>query len=156
MHYTLAVIGKCKPSPERELFEKYQKQLAHPLTLKECESKKREDAVRMEDEGQLLLAAARGDKKLPNPYIIALDERGKPMKSIRFASQLQRLEDEGHRHIVFLIGGADGHCDTVRNDANLLLSFGDATWPHMLVRAMLAEQLYRAHAILSGHPYHRE
>ena len=156
MNYTIAAIGKCKPSPEKALFEKYQAQLAAPLSLKECDSKKREDAVRMEDEGQLLLSAARADKKLPIPYIIALDERGKNMKSLAFAAKLKALEEDGHRHIAFLIGGADGHSAAVRKEANLLLSFGDVTWPHMLVRAMLAEQLFRAQCINSGHPYHRE
>ena len=88
--------------------------------------------------------------------IVLLDERGNSMSSIEFAKQLERWRDSGKREIRFLIGAADGHDEAQRKSADLLLSFGEATWPHLLVRAMLAEQLFRATSILANHPYHRE
>ena len=87
---------------------------------------------------------------------IALDERGEALSSMQLARKLERWRDDGKREARFLIGAADGHNETQRSDAELLLSFGPATWPHMLVRAMLAEQLFRATSILANHPYHRE
>ena len=87
---------------------------------------------------------------------VALDERGKQLESTAFAALLGRWRDDGVREVRFLIGAADGHEATLRQEADLLLAFGAATWPHMLARAMLAEQLWRATSILSGHPYHRD
>jgi len=86
---------------------------------------------------------------------VLLDERGKLMSSEAFAELLGRWRDEGVRECRFLIGAADGHGDAAREGADLLLGFGAMTWPHLLVRAMLAEQLWRATSILAGHPYHR-
>ncbi|MEI6485349.1 MAG: 23S rRNA (pseudouridine(1915)-N(3))-methyltransferase RlmH [Sphingomonadales bacterium] len=86
---------------------------------------------------------------------VVLDERGKDLPSAELAALLGRWRDDGAREVRFLIGAADGHDAPTRAQADLLLGFGRATWPHMLVRAMLAEQLYRAIAILDGHPYHR-
>ena len=85
-----------------------------------------------------------------------LDETGKVMSSVEFARQLERWRDDGVREARFMIGAADGFGDAERDGADLLLSFGRATWPHMLARAMLAEQLFRATSILANHPYHRE
>lgn len=86
---------------------------------------------------------------------VLLDERGKQLTSEIFAAQLGRWRDDGIREVRFVIGAADGHGDGARAEADLLLAFGAATWPHMLARAMLAEQLWRATSILAGHPYHR-
>jgi 23S rRNA (pseudouridine1915-N3)-methyltransferase len=86
---------------------------------------------------------------------VLLDERGKAMTSEAFATLLGRWRDEGVRETRFMLGAADGHSDAARASADLLLAFGPATWPHMLARAMLMEQLYRATTILAGHPYHR-
>jgi 23S rRNA (pseudouridine1915-N3)-methyltransferase len=86
---------------------------------------------------------------------VVLDERGKDMASTDLAALLARWRDDGAREVRFLIGAADGHDAGTRTGADLLLGFGRATWPHMLVRAMLAEQLYRALSILDSHPYHR-
>ena len=91
-----------------------------------------------------------------NSVTIVLDERGKALSSSQFAEKLEAWRDAGKREARFLIGAADGHEDEKRAGADLLLSFGPATWPHLLVRAMLAEQLYRATSILANHPYHRE
>ena len=84
-----------------------------------------------------------------------LDERGKSLRSEELAAQLERWRDDGMREVRFVIGAADGHSSSERAAADLLLSFGSATWPHLLARAMLMEQLYRATSILAGHPYHR-
>lgn len=101
------------------------------------------------------------DRGGPTPTALAplrtvlLDERGKQLDSERFATMLGRWRDEGVREVRFVIGAADGHTEATREGADLLLAFGTATWPHMLARAMLAEQLFRATSILAGHPYHR-
>jgi 23S rRNA (pseudouridine1915-N3)-methyltransferase len=86
---------------------------------------------------------------------VLLDERGRQLSSEEFAALLGRWRDEGVRETRFLIGAADGHGEAARSRADLLLAFGAMTWPHLMVRAMLAEQLWRATSILAGHPYHR-
>jgi len=91
----------------------------------------------------------------PGDVMIALDERGKSLTSPAFAQLMGRLRDEGESRVMFVIGGSDGLPGALRARAKNVLSFGSQTWPHLLVRAMLAEQLYRAVTILSGHPYHR-
>ena len=97
--------------------------------------------------------------KIPQPQTplrtILLDERGKAMTSVKFAQQLETWRDDGVREARFVLGAADGHSQSDRDQADLLLAFGPATWPHLLARAMLMEQLYRATSILAGHPYHR-
>ncbi len=95
------------------------------------------------------------DKIRPDAYVIALDERGKSLSSPDFARKIQDLMDQGRPCIQFIIGGADGLNDDIRKRADTLLSFGVQTWPHMMVRAMLMEQIYRARQIIAGHPYHR-
>lgn len=87
---------------------------------------------------------------------VALDERGQDLSSTALAQKLATWRDSGTREVRFLLGAADGHDEATRASADLLLAMGRATWPHMLARAMLAEQLYRASTILDGHPYHRE
>ena len=89
------------------------------------------------------------------PLVVALDERGKSLSSEAFAKQLARWRDAGETGATFLIGGSEGLPAPVKQRARIALSFGAQTWPHLLVRAMLAEQLYRAVTILAGHPYHR-
>ena len=91
-----------------------------------------------------------------NAVTIVLDERGDALPSTELARKLERWRDEGKREARFLIGAADGHDEDQRRKADLILSFGPATWPHLLVRAMLAEQLFRATSILANHPYHRD
>jgi 23S rRNA (pseudouridine1915-N3)-methyltransferase len=87
---------------------------------------------------------------------VLLDEKGEQLASAALAQKLGRWRDDGRREARFLIGGADGFDEADRGKADLLLAFGKATWPHLLARAMLAEQLYRATSILANHPYHRE
>lgn len=99
-----------------------------------------------------------GKVPLPNPssVTVVLDEKGEALSSTQLARMLEQWRDGGRREARFLIGAADGHDEAERAGADLLLSFGAATWPHLLARAMLAEQLFRATSILAGHPYHRE
>lgn len=131
--------GRIGRSSEAELVERYLKRIDWPVRMTELPD--------------------RGGKAPPagaNAVTVALDERGTQFGSVELARTLERWRDQGRREARFLIGGADGHDPAIRSGADLLLSFGLATWPHLLVRAMLAEQLYRATAILAAHPYHRE
>lgn len=138
----LAIIarGRIGQSPEGELVQRYAQRLKGRLTITEI--------------GDTAPWPAFG----PNSgavRTVVLDERGRDLASADLAALLGRWRDDGAREARFLIGAADGHDAATRASADLLLGFGRATWPHMLVRAMLAEQLYRALSILDGHPYHR-
>jgi 23S rRNA (pseudouridine1915-N3)-methyltransferase len=147
----IAAVGKSKPGPERDLLETYAKRLPWKLDVKEIEIRKEDSAdVRKAKEADALLAAVPA-----GAVIVALDEGGKAETSESFAKRVAAWCDQGTKCLAFLIGGADGHGETVLKRASLRLSLGAMTWPHMLVRGLLAEQLYRAHSILSGHPYHR-
>ncbi|WP_119678039.1 23S rRNA (pseudouridine(1915)-N(3))-methyltransferase RlmH [Indioceanicola profundi] len=151
MRLWLAAVGRAKPGPARDLFEEYQGRLGWPLTLREVEVKKRVEGEELKRlEAELLLAAIPAGAKL-----VALDERGRALPSSDFAARIGAWRDQGTADIAFVIGGADGLAEEVRRRADLLLAFGPMTWPHMMVRGMLAEQLYRAQQILAGHPYHR-
>jgi len=152
MKIHVIAVGRWKAGPEKALFETYAKRLNTPLSLIEVEEKKKLPPTKLKErEGELLLAA------LPQgATVVALDERGKSLKSKDFAKKIGDWRDSGVRDLAFLIGGADGHSESVRSRADLLFSFGTMTWPHMLVRPLIAEQVYRAMSILSGHPYHRE
>jgi len=151
MRLKVAAIGRWKAGPERSLFEHFARRITFPLDLKEVEAKKNlPPAALIRREGELLLAEAP-----KGAIVVALDGRGKALTSVAFAKQLGRWRDDGVRDVMFVIGGADGLDDSVRRKATLTLSLGPMTWPHLMVRAMLAEQIYRAQAILSGHPYHR-
>jgi 23S rRNA (pseudouridine1915-N3)-methyltransferase len=131
--------GKIGRSPEADLVERYLKRIGWPTRMTE-----------LPDKGGKVPELA------SNSVVIALDERGKPLSSMELSKALESWRDAGKREARFLIGAADGHDEEQRRSADLLLSFGEATWPHLLVRAMLAEQLFRATSILANHPYHRE
>ena len=150
MNIVVAAVGKAKPGAERELFDQYLARLPWRVALKEVEIKKEMalETRRLREAEALLAAVPAGAR------IVALDERGKSEGSELFAKRLGRWRDDSVG-VAFIIGGADGLDDSLRKRADAVLSFGALTWPHMLVRAMLAEQLYRAHTILTGHPYHR-
>ena len=131
--------GKIGRSPEADLVDRYLKRIQWPTRLTELPE--------------------RGGKApdLPTGSVtVVLDERGQALTSTQLAKALEKWRDGGKREARFLIGAADGHDEEQRRSADLLLSFGPATWPHLLVRAMVAEQLFRATAILAKHPYHRE
>jgi 23S rRNA (pseudouridine1915-N3)-methyltransferase len=131
--------GKIGRSPEADLVERYLKRIQWPTKVSE-----------LPDRGGKM------PEMQPNIIVVALDERGQALSSIDLAKKLEGWRDGGKRETRFLIGAADGHDQDQRRQAALLLSFGPATWPHLLVRAMLAEQLFRATSILANHPYHRE
>lgn len=130
--------GKIARTPEAELVSRYQKRIHWPLRLSE-------------------LPESGGSAADPlNPCkTILLDERGKNLSSIELAALIEKWRDIGIREMRFIIGPADGHGDDVIEQADLLLAFGKSTWPHLLARAMLMEQIYRSTAIIAGHPYHR-
>lgn len=151
MKLTIACIGRAGRGSERDLYEHYAGRVRWPLTLRELEERKKlPPAELIRREGELLLAAV-PEKSV----LIALDRRGKVLDSEAFARRLERWRDDGVADVAFLIGGADGHGEALLGKASLVLSFGAMTWPHLLARAMLAEQIYRAQQLLAGHPYHR-
>ena len=139
MQLHIIARGKIGRSPEAELVERYAKRITWPLKLTE-----------LPDTGGTVPPPAQTPARE-----VLLDEHGKAMSSQELAVLLGRWRDDGVREARFLIGAADGHGVAAREKADLLLGFGAMTWPHLLVRAMLAEQLYRATSILAGHPYHR-
>lgn len=131
--------GKIGRSPEAELVDRYLKRVSWPTRVTE-----------LPDTGGKMPALD------PQTKIVLLDETGETPGSVAFADRLGRWRDDGVREARFLIGAADGFSDADRTQADWLVSFGRLTWPHMLTRAMLAEQLWRATSILANHPYHRE
>jgi 23S rRNA (pseudouridine1915-N3)-methyltransferase len=158
MRVTIAAVGRMKAGPEREMVARYLDRAGgsgKPLALtgfdviELTESRASSSASRKADEAKALHAA------LPEGIVVALDERGKSIGSEAFANQLGRWRDVGRLAVSFVIGGADGLDPAFVAKADLVLSFSPLTWPHQLVRIMLAEQLYRTTTILSGHPYHR-
>jgi 23S rRNA (pseudouridine1915-N3)-methyltransferase len=137
-------VGRFKKDPLLTQWQAYTKRMVPPPVLKEITAKSKQN-----EEEQILAALD------SSAYVFALDERGKNLSSKDFARKLEQLAVEGQSKVQFIIGGADGLTAAVRNKADFTLSFGDQTWPHMLVRIMLIEQLYRAQQIIAGHPYHR-
>ena len=152
-------VGRMKAGPEKELADRYFERfgkagaalgLDFGGVAELPESRAQTARERQDDEAQRLKA------QFPSgAQVILLDERGKNFSSQQFAERLAGLRDGASKALAIAIGGPDGHGEALRQDASLLLSFGAMTWPHQLVRIMLAEQLYRAATILSGHPYHR-
>jgi 23S rRNA (pseudouridine1915-N3)-methyltransferase len=156
---TVVAVGRLKAGPERALLERYHdravkagRALGLAFEIRElAESAARNPAARKDEEAAALLAA------LPaGATLVALDERGKALDSRAFADRVAAWRDSGVRDLAVAIGGADGLGDAVLAKADLRLAFGAMTWPHQLVRILLAEQLYRSVTILSGHPYHRD
>ena len=139
MRLHIIARGRIGRGPEAELVDRYLKRVAWPTKVTEL--------------------ADQGGRVPPPPersVTILLDEKGDMLSSVELARRLERWRDEGVREARFLLGAADGFGDAERRSADLLLAFGRATWPHLLARAMLAEQLFRATSILANHPYHRE
>lgn len=159
MRLVLACVGRLKAGAERELVTRYVERIrpaGRPLGLGPCdmieiaESAARRPEDRMAEEGAALLAAIPAGAGL-----VVLDPRGRSLSSEDFAGRIAADRDAGVPALAFVIGGADGLSDAVRARAALMIAYGAATFPHQLVRAMLAEQIYRAVTILAGHPYHR-
>ena len=156
MRVEIRAIGRIKAGPERELMDQYLDRAngvgrsvsLGPVCERELDPRTLKDKAA---ETQALIA------DIPaSALVFALDETGKPMSSLDFARVVETARDDGARDLVFLIGGADGHDRSALPHGARMLSFGKATWPHKLVRVMLAEQIYRAASVLAGAPYHRE
>ncbi|SEQ16669.1 23S rRNA (pseudouridine(1915)-N(3))-methyltransferase RlmH [Thalassovita taeanensis] len=155
MRVHICAVGRLRSGPERALIDDYTTRFDRtgralglgPLTLHEVEDKK---GGGMSAEATLL------DRAIPaGALLCVLDERGRLMSSPAFAEQLGGWRDAGRSDVAFVIGGADGIDPALRARADFALSFGKMVWPHMLARAMLSEQLYRAASILAKSPYHR-
>lgn len=142
----LVAIGKCREQEINALCAEYLKRLGGDLTVDELDTRKLSSAA---EESAAILKTLK-----PSDFLVALDERGHEYASVDFAKKMAVWREQSSS-IVFAIGGADGHTDALRKRANALLSLGKATWPHMMVRVMLLEQIYRAQQINAGHPYHR-
>jgi 23S rRNA (pseudouridine1915-N3)-methyltransferase len=159
MRLFIGAVGRMKNGPENALFKEYfdrcnkagPKIGLGPMQLAEIiESKnpRKPERQRLETQGLTKMP-------LKNSRIIVLDERGRNLSSVAFSDQLENWRDDGVPQTSFLVGGPDGLDPSIVNDADLVLSFGTMTWPHMIARILLVEQLYRSISLLSGHPYHR-
>ena len=146
MKVNIIAIGKCKKnSPEHAIIEEYSKRSSWQISIKE------KDNSNPKDEATFLTSSIPNNAK-----IIVLDERGQNLKSTELAKIIENWQLNGTSEICFLIGGADGHIQSTRDKADLILSFGKLTLPHMLMRAVLSEQIYRIQTIIAKHPYHRD
>ncbi len=153
MKITILAIGKFRNiDPAQELFLEYKKRLNWKIDLKELELKGNlQGEILKIKEGELLLS------KVPNgSKIIALDEKGKMFSSEEFADVIKNYGNQGSSDLTFIIGGADGLSGELKQKADLILSFSKMTFPHLMIRSFLIEQIYRANTIISGHPYHRQ
>ena len=146
MRVTGVAIGKLKKgSAEQLLIDEYVKRSNWQISFKE------KDNSNQRDEAEFL------QKAVPNgAKVVVLDERGENLSSVELAGKIEKWQVDGNSEVCFLIGGADGHLPETRKIADMVLSFGKLTLPHMLMRVVLAEQIYRVEKIIEGHPYHRE
>jgi 23S rRNA (pseudouridine1915-N3)-methyltransferase len=152
MKINIAAIGKIKTnSEENNLIKSYLKRTPWETEIKELEEKRKLETDQLKQkEGELLL------NEIKSGYVIvALDERGKHITSQEFAEHIVKWRDNSGGRIAFILGGANGHSEEVRQKADFVLSLGKMTLPHMLARVVLIEQLYRAYTIINNHPYHK-
>jgi 23S rRNA (pseudouridine1915-N3)-methyltransferase len=159
MRVVIAAVGRMKSGPDRDLAERYHKRAAaagrrigwQALDIIEIRESRADNAERRMIEESIAIATIIPDGAMA----VLLDERGENISSASLAGQLRMWRAENRPAAVFIIGGADGLAQSLRERADLAIAFGAASWPHQLVRVMVLEQLYRAITILSGHPYHR-
>lgn len=152
MNIEIISIGKFRNSLQKEIFELYKKRCSWNIKLKELEVKTGNNPeIVKEKEGDLILASIPASAK-----IILLDETGQHLNSKEFASLIQNFRNNGTNNLAFIIGGASGTSTKVKQKAHLILSLSKLTFPHMMVRSILSEQLYRAFSIINNHPYHKE
>ncbi|MBO6813528.1 MAG: 23S rRNA (pseudouridine(1915)-N(3))-methyltransferase RlmH [Rhizobiaceae bacterium] len=160
MRLAILAVGRMKAGPERELYDRYHQRISRsggnlhlqgPDLVETAESRARDAIARRNAEAESLIAST-GNA----PRIILLDENGKDLDSRAFAALIREEQDAGTDTLSFALGGPDGHGDALRAKSFRKLRFGSFTWPHQMARIMLAEQIYRAITILSGHPYHRD
>jgi 23S rRNA (pseudouridine1915-N3)-methyltransferase len=159
MRLIVAAVGRMKKGPERDLIARYGERIAksgrgigiQAIEVVEIGESRAADPQRRRTEESIAVAQLVPD----GATTVLLDERGENLASAALAGMLQRWRDQGRPAAVFMIGGPDGVTPSLREEAELCLAFGAATWPHQLVRIMLLEQLYRGVTILARHPYHR-
>ena len=152
MRLTMVSVGRAKARPESDLFNHYIRRITMPFELREVEEKKKCSGLELKRREAHLLNAA-----IPKGAVrIALDEKGNNLTSPDFARKIGQWQDNSTRDAAFIIGGADGLDTDLLKECDLIMCMGKQTWPHMLVRSLVAEQLYRAQCILAGHPYHRD
>ncbi len=153
MRITIAAVGKLRASsPYAALISEFARRTPWAISFREVEEKRPLPPEQLKArEAALLLASVPHHAK-----IIVLDEKGQCLTSKRFAGLIANWQERGEQSLAFLIGGAAGHGDMVKTRADFMLSLGEMTWPHMLVRGMLVEQLYRSYTLLENHPYHKE
>ena len=152
MRVTIAAVGRDRSGPTRELFDDYCRRCPWPVRLREVPAPATgAPERRLAEEAARLSSAVSRDAVL-----IALDETGRDLTSRALATRIAAWQRQGRAELVFLIGGPDGLDPALIQRADLVLALGRMTWPHRLVRVLLAEQLYRASTILAGHPYHRD
>jgi 23S rRNA (pseudouridine1915-N3)-methyltransferase len=160
MRLIIAAVGKLKAGPERQLAERYRERTVKAgralglrgIDIVEIDESRARDPDRRKLEESIAIANLVPERAA----LVLLDETGQSLTSPKFAETLGRWRDDGRPDAVFVVGGPDGLAGSLRDEADLILAFGAATWPHQLVRTLLLEQIYRAVTILSGHPYHRE
>ena len=159
MRLQILAVGKMKAGPEQELYARYADRISKsgkalhlngPDLIEISESRQNDAIARKTDEAGQLLQKAEADAR-----IIMLDERGKDLTSVEFSNLIQSEQDAGTGTLCFAIGGPDGHGGEIAAKAIRRIRLGAMTWPHQIARILLAEQIYRAITILSGHPYHR-
>ena len=159
MRVLIAAVGRLKQGPERELAERYRKRatdVGRMIGWQTCDIIEIRDSRAENPERRMLEESIAIANVVPDRAItVILDDRGEGLSSAALADRLQDWRAAGRPAAIFIVGGADGLAASLREKADLALSFGALTWPHQLVRVMLLEQLYRAATILSGHPYHR-
>ncbi|MGB1877419.1 MAG: 23S rRNA (pseudouridine(1915)-N(3))-methyltransferase RlmH [Rhodospirillaceae bacterium] len=151
MNIVIAAVGRMRSGPEQSLTESYINRIPWTVDVREVDVRGKGDAAtQTKKEAEGLSAAIP-----PGAKVVCMDSRGKRLDSEAIADRLGRWRDDGEQNVALVIGGADGLDATFLKTADLVVSFGAVTWPHMLTRVLVAEQLYRAHCILTGHPYHR-
>ncbi len=146
----IVAVGKARNGKFAELIKDYSKRIKWPVTIHEIEAKSKNPQSQQQEEAEKIMSLL-----TPDMRVIALDQKGREKTSETFADEISKLQDNGQKKLTFIIGGSDGLTNEVRDRADFLLSFGRQTWPHMLARVMLLEQIYRAQQILAGHPYHK-
>ncbi|MEE8559901.1 MAG: 23S rRNA (pseudouridine(1915)-N(3))-methyltransferase RlmH [Alphaproteobacteria bacterium] len=152
MRILIAAVGRAKRGPARDLYEHYARRLRWPLILKEIDERRPLPPQSLKErKAERLLAAVPA-----GACLVVVDEGGATLTSTEFAAKMRSWQEAGVADLVFAIGDAEGHAEILRRRADFVLSLGAMTWPHLLVRGLLAEQLYRAQQILAGHPYHRD
>ena len=153
MRLSVLAVGHMRNTPEAPLYDTYAKRIAQTGRRVSLDGLHLSEIKEQANANAKLLAHLDTHK---DALLVALDETGEDMSSRALAQKIADWRDDGTREVTFILGAADGLNDAIRQKATVTLSLGRMTWPHMLARLLLAEQIYRSISILSGHPYHRD